>query len=329
MQLTQVTGCGRASREQQSGVSGSLVQQVAQLGEVSGRVREIGQAVQCSLVALVGQLAEGLPINIRVVHDAMLQPCPRGKVKWDDGRVITIGQLAGYIGVSIKTVRVYHDKGLLPEPDRDASGYRRYGASDAVALIKIRTLAEAGVPLARIRDLRASGEEELRQALGEIDDELGARIRRLQETQARLRQLAAGRLVPLPDEVASHLEDLARWGFTSRWVDLQRDLWILVFATHPDRATTLFHDQADILADPKLRQLFLGYDHAHDLDADDPRLDDLARRIAEANRERYGSGELPGLDADSEIPALIQGTVNASSPAWERLDSLIRAHLNA
>ncbi|WP_374777301.1 MerR family transcriptional regulator [Streptomyces sp. NBC_01310] len=76
--------------------------------------------------------------------------------------MITIGQLAGYIGVSIKTVRVYHDKGLLPEPDRDASGYRRYGASDAVALIKIRTLAEAGVPLARIRDLRASGEEELR-----------------------------------------------------------------------------------------------------------------------------------------------------------------------
>ncbi|MFJ1546391.1 MerR family DNA-binding transcriptional regulator [Streptomyces sp. NPDC088246] len=53
----------------------------------------------------------------------MLQPCPRGKVKWDDDRVITIGQLARYVGVSIKTIRVYHDKGLLPEPDRDASRY--------------------------------------------------------------------------------------------------------------------------------------------------------------------------------------------------------------
>ncbi|MGO4458579.1 MerR family transcriptional regulator [Streptomyces sp. M-16] len=243
--------------------------------------------------------------------------------------MITIGQLAGCIGVSIKTVRVYHDKGLLPEPDRDASGYRRYGANDAVELIKIRTLAEAGVPLARIRDLRAASDEEFRQALGEIDDELGARIRSLRETQGRLHRLAAGRLVPLPGEVVAHLEDLARWGFTPRWVDLQRDLWILVFATHPDRAITLFHDQAQILADPALRQLFLGYDHAHDLDADDPRLDDLARRIAEANRERYGSDERPGLDTDSEIPALIQGTVNASSPAWERLDSLIRAQLNA
>ncbi|WP_399448811.1 MerR family transcriptional regulator [Streptomyces sp. WAC01280] len=54
--------------------------------------------------------------------------------------------------VSIKTIRVSHDKVLLPEPDRDASGYRRYGAGDVIDLIKIRTLAEAGVPLARIRD---------------------------------------------------------------------------------------------------------------------------------------------------------------------------------
>ncbi|MCX5071136.1 MerR family transcriptional regulator [Streptomyces sp. NBC_00513] len=130
---------------------------------------------------------------------------------------------------------------------------------------------------------------------------MAVRIRSLRETQGHLRRLAAGRLLPLPlplpDEVASHL--------------------------------IRFHDQPDVLADPTLRQLFLAYDHAYDLGADDPRLDDLARRIAEANRERYGSNEPPGLDADFEIPALIHGTVNASSPAWERLDSLIRAQLNA
>jgi hypothetical protein len=111
-------------------------------------------------------------------------------------------------------------------------------------------------------------------------------------------------------------------------VDLQRDLWILVFATHPDRAITLFHDQAGTLTDPALRQLFLDYDRAYDLDADDPRVDALAHRITEAHRARYGSDELPEMDADSEIPALIQGTVNASSPAWRRLDTLIRAQLD-
>ncbi|MEU1630642.1 MerR family transcriptional regulator [Streptomyces sp. NPDC020096] len=243
--------------------------------------------------------------------------------------MITIGQLARYVGVSIKTIRVYHDKGLLPEPDRDASGYRRYGANDAIELIKIRTLAEAGVPLAHIRDLRSATDEELQQALREMDDELTARIRGLRATQGRLRQLAAGHLAPLPTEVGVHLEHLARWGFTPRWVDLQRDLWILVFATHPDRAITLFHDQAEILADSARRQLFLDYDHAHDLDADDPCIDDLARRIVEATRERYRPDELPELDAASEIPALIQGTINASSPAWQRLDTLIRAQLDA
>lgn len=241
--------------------------------------------------------------------------------------MITIGQLAGYVGVSIKTIRVYHDKGLLPEPDRDASGYRRYGAHDAIDLIKIRTLAEAGVPLARIRDLRSATDEESQQALREIDDELTARIHGLRATRDRLRRLATGNLTPLPTEVGAHLADLARWGFTPRWVDLQRDLWILVFATHPDRAIALFHDQAESLAAPALRRLFLDYDHAHDLDADDPAIDDLARRITEATRERYGPDAPPELDTGSEIPALIQGTVNASSPAWRRLDTLIRAHL--
>ncbi|MFI7240305.1 MerR family transcriptional regulator [Streptomyces cyaneofuscatus] len=111
-------------------------------------------------------------------------------------------------------------------------------------------------------------------------------------------------------------------------MDLQRDLWILVFATHPEHAITLFHDQAQTLADPALRQLFLDYDHAHDLDAGDRRVDDLARRIAEATRERYAH-EPPELDVASDIPALIQGTINASSPAWQRLDTLIRAQLDA
>ncbi|MFC9431399.1 MerR family transcriptional regulator [Streptomyces sp. NPDC056987] len=243
--------------------------------------------------------------------------------------MITIGKLARYAGVSIKTIRVYHDKGLLPEPDRDASGYRRYSANDAIELIKIRTLAEAGVPLARIRDLRAATDEEFQRALHEIDDELTARIGGLRATQGRLRQLAAGQLAPLPTEVGAYLEHLAHWGFTSRWVSLQRDLWILVFATRPDRAITLFHEQAEILADPALRQLFLAYDHAHDVDADDPCLDDLASRIVEATRQRYGSDELPELHAASKIPALIQGTVNALSPAWQRLDTLIRAQLAA
>lgn len=67
-------------------------------------------------------------------------------------RMLTIGQLAAYAGVTIKAVRHYHRRGLLEEPPRDSSGYRRYGARHAVELVKIKTLAEAGVPLARIKE---------------------------------------------------------------------------------------------------------------------------------------------------------------------------------
>ncbi|WP_203881080.1 MerR family transcriptional regulator [Planotetraspora kaengkrachanensis] len=241
--------------------------------------------------------------------------------------MITIGRLARYAGVSIKTIRVYHDKGLLPEPGCDSSGYRRYTARHAIDLIKIRTLAEAGVPLARIRELRAASDEDFREALRQVDAGLTARIRDLRATQRRLRRLAAGSLQVLSPEVGDHLERLPGLGFSPRWVALETDLWILVFATHPDTALELFRDQAQALADPALRQIYLDYDRAHDLDPHDPRIDELAERIARATEERYGSADLPGQDVDADMPALIQGVVNASSPAWRRLDALIRARL--
>ena len=55
-----------------------------------------------------------------------------------------------------------------------------------------------------------------------------------------------------------------------------------------------------------MRQIFLDYDRAYDLDPNDPAVDDLARRIVEATRQRYGAGDLPGSQIGSEVPALIQ-----------------------
>ena len=243
--------------------------------------------------------------------------------------VITIGQLARYAGVSTKTVRVYHDKGLLKEPARDASGYRRYTAQDAVNLIKIRTLANAGVPLVRIRALNAVPDEGFRLALSEIDSDLTARIRSLRHTQRRLRELASGHSPLLPGEVDRHLEKLRGLGFSERWVRLVRDLWILVFATHPEMAPALFRDQAQSMTDPALLRIYLDYDSAHDLDPQDPFITDLSRRIVEATRQRYGTGDLPGQTTGSGIPQLIQGAVNASSAAWRRLDQLIRDELQS
>ena len=86
--------------------------------------------------------------------------------------MITIGQLAGYAGVTIKAVRHYHQRGLLAEPPRDSSGYRRYSAQDAIELVKIKTLGDAGVPLARIKELLAADPDRYATAIAEIDRDL-------------------------------------------------------------------------------------------------------------------------------------------------------------
>ncbi|MFH8409677.1 MerR family DNA-binding transcriptional regulator [Streptomyces sp. NPDC018019] len=60
---------------------------------------------------------------MHVRHAATL-PQGKGQVgRWPGAHHRAAGR---YVGVSIQTVRVYHDKGPLPEPDRDVSGYRRY-----------------------------------------------------------------------------------------------------------------------------------------------------------------------------------------------------------
>jgi MerR family copper efflux transcriptional regulator len=70
-------------------------------------------------------------------------------------RTLTIGELAGTVGVNVQTVRYYERRGLLPEPKRRASGYREYPASDVARLGFIRRAQALGFTLAEIEDLLA------------------------------------------------------------------------------------------------------------------------------------------------------------------------------
>ncbi|CAM5310591.1 MerR family transcriptional regulator [Streptomyces californicus] len=45
-----------------------------------------------------------------------------------------IGELAERAGVTVKTVRFYSDRGLLPEASRTTGGHRRYGPEAAERL---------------------------------------------------------------------------------------------------------------------------------------------------------------------------------------------------
>ena len=64
-----------------------------------------------------------------------------------------IGELAGETGITAKTVRYYEGMGLLPEPPRETSGYRRYGPDDLSRLRFIVGAKQLGLSLVEIGDV--------------------------------------------------------------------------------------------------------------------------------------------------------------------------------
>ncbi|MFC7545592.1 MerR family transcriptional regulator [Plantactinospora sp. GCM10030261] len=194
--------------------------------------------------------------------------------------MLTISELASHAGVTVRTVRHYHAKGLLPEPERDRSGYRRYGADDVVELIKVRTLAEAGVPLSRVRELLRSREEEFTAAVADIDKRLRAEIRRRQRHRERIARLASGDNLVLPPQVVEYLDHLRALGVDERIVRVERDGWIVLSARSPERVPEWMARKREQLTDPRFADFYLVLSQVLDRTADDPRLVELADKLA-------------------------------------------------
>jgi DNA-binding transcriptional MerR regulator len=193
--------------------------------------------------------------------------------------MLTIGQLAAYAGVTVRAVRHYHAKGLLPEPERDHSGYRRYDAWAVVELVKIRTLADAGVPLARVRELLAADEEEFNDAVADVDRRLRAEIRERQRHRERIAQLAAGDSLALPPEAVAYLDRLRELGLPELMVQGERDAWILVAARLPDQMPFYMTMKQQQLDDPDTVELYRDLAQMINWDADDPRVAAVGDRL--------------------------------------------------
>ncbi|GAA2690762.1 MerR family transcriptional regulator [Nonomuraea recticatena] len=237
--------------------------------------------------------------------------------------MLTIGQLADYAGVTIKAIRHYHERGLLTEPDRDSSGYRRYTAEDAITLVKIRTLAHAGVPLARIRDLLDADPETLTSAIAEIDQDLEDRIARLGRTRDQLAQLRGGDRLFVSPEVADYLDDLRDLGVSERQVHLERDGWILLQTASPEDTSLWIAEKRELMTDPEFRALYLDHDAAYDWSPDDPRLLGLADRTRNWFTNHHSRSETRPVQNPAIARLAAQSQPGASSPAWDRLAQLV------
>lgn len=96
-------------------------------------------------------------------------------------------ELAELAGTTARTVRHYHEIGLLDEPDRRANGYKQYDVTHLARLRRIKCLGDLGFSLPEIG---AMGEHDPSdEALRALDGELASAVERLQRARARLRTL--------------------------------------------------------------------------------------------------------------------------------------------
>ncbi|WP_149179742.1 MerR family transcriptional regulator [Streptomyces sp. TRM49041] len=91
----------------------------------------------------------------------------------------SIGELAERAGVTVKTVRFYSDRGLLPEAARSAGGHRRYGPEALGRLRLIRSLRGLDLPVAEVG--RALERDDV------LEDLVAAHLRELGSQLAALR----------------------------------------------------------------------------------------------------------------------------------------------
>ncbi|QQM46233.1 MerR family transcriptional regulator [Streptomyces liliifuscus] len=241
--------------------------------------------------------------------------------------MLTIGELASYAGVTVRAVRHYHAKGLLPEPERDHSGYRRYDAGAVVELIKIRTLAEAGVPLRRVRELLQADEEEFAAAVADIDKRLRTEIRERQRHRERIARLASGDNLALPREVVEFLDRLRALGVDERIVRVERDGWIPLAAHSPERIPEWMARKREQIADPQLIDFYLTLGQALDRTDDDPQLVELADQLAAyitRMADEQGEGYVDDADIEPPFVKLMDALAFDTAPPARRLIELLR-----
>ncbi|MFE4749856.1 MerR family transcriptional regulator [Streptomyces mirabilis] len=243
-----------------------------------------------------------------------------------------IGELAVTVGVTTRTVRHYHHLGLLPEPERRPNGYRDYTLRHAVVLARIRRLTELGLGLTEVRDVLADDAgRDLAEVLEELDADLARQEAAIRERRDRLRALLdrEGDLPsegPVSPELAALLTGMAH-GPESPMAARDREVLALIdTVASPESRQRLmaalgsaFETPAAVARAHEVYALLDALADADPEDADDPRVDEAARALADCLPDSLlpETDLAPGLD-DSFLRALYADVAPAQAEAIRR-----------
>ncbi|MCL7367232.1 MerR family transcriptional regulator [Streptomyces ardesiacus] len=115
----------------------------------------------------------------------------------------SVGQVAAFAGVTVRTLHHYDKAGLLSPSERSPAGYRLYGEADLVRLQQILFYRELGFPLdeiaAILEDPDVTPLERLRARQRQLSEEI-ARLQRLAEVAERAIEVQRTGVAMTPQE---------------------------------------------------------------------------------------------------------------------------------
>lgn len=223
---------------------------------------------------------EGAHGGVRVIRTATAEPSAQMRnyqMGW------STQELADLAGTTLRTVRHYHDVGLLPPPPRRTNGYKSYGVSHLTIVLRIRRLVELGASLSEIRTLDLTetphhGSDEYIQKLRDLDKEAEATINRLQAMRARISEEL---------DADSHKDAKAPQALGAT----DEDFMTVASRILSDESMSAWNALRDLASD---HQALIEFSQLT-ADADPDELTDLPERLAEAVRELHT--EIPELAA--------------------------------
>ncbi|MEU6996885.1 MerR family transcriptional regulator [Nonomuraea sp. NPDC046570] len=107
----------------------------------------------------------------------------------DGDMLCSIGDLARRTGLTVKAIRFYSDRGIVPPTDRSPAGHRLYGIDAVARLELVRTLRDLGLDLPTIRKV-VDREISLSEVAAAHAEALAVQIRTLRLRRAVLTAVA-------------------------------------------------------------------------------------------------------------------------------------------
>lgn len=218
------------------------------------------------------------------------------------------GELARLAGVSVRTLRHYHQVGVLDEPERGANDYRDYDVHDLIRVLRIRRLAALGIPLERMPTILDESGPDTEALLDELDAELAGQIAHLTRQRDMLGRLRTHRAFPdLPPELAPFQAAMEAAGLSREAARIDRDQAVLLAQLAGDEGMAQLARVYERLTAPDaIGEIASAMDGFGTLD-DDSSQDEIAGVVA-----RFGSALQPLVaDFADAVPALDGRAVGA------------------